>query len=118
MELKCSVQKYAWGKKGIDSMVVTLMKSSNPDFSSREDTPYAELWMGTHSNGPSFLKDKNKSLDEYIQDNSHVLGDSVENLFGSKLPFLFKILSVRKALSIQVHPNKVQIMIFFFFFFF
>lgn len=26
--------------------------------------------------------------------------------YGGKLPFLFKVLSIRKALSIQAHPNK------------
>jgi len=26
--------------------------------------------------------------------------------YGGKLPFLFKVLSINKALSIQAHPNK------------
>lgn len=108
MELKCSIQNYDWGKQGIDSTVSTLMQSSNPGFYPKEGVPYAELWMGTHPNGPSTLKDKDIPLDKYIQENSHVLGNAVKDVFGTTLPFLFKILSVRKALSIQVHPNKVK----------
>lgn len=107
MELKCLIQNYAWGKQGMDSMVAVLMKSSDPDFIAEEYTPYAELWMGTHPNGPSFLKDQNIPLDKHIQKNSHILGNAVENTYGTKLPFLFKVLSIKRALSIQVHPNKV-----------
>lgn len=108
MELKCSIQTYAWGKHGIDSTVATLFKSANSDFVLNETTPYAELWMGTHPNGPSFLKEQNQTLESYIQENQHVLGDAVLKNFGVQLPFLFKVLSVNKALSIQIHPNKVQ----------
>ncbi len=108
MELKCSIKNYEWGKLGIDSTVATLSQSSNPGFLPKENVPYAELWMGTHPNGPSILKDKNIPLDQYIQENSDVLGNAAKDTFGNTLPFLFKILSVRKALSIQVHPNKQQ----------
>lgn len=107
MELRCQYQSYAWGKCGSDSIVATLIKPSNPNIILDEKTPYAELWMGTHSNGPSFLKDENKSLDDYLKENNHTLGSTVIEKFGTQLPFLFKILSVNKALSIQVHPNKV-----------
>ena len=45
--------------------------------------------MGTHTNGPAYIKNGSKrvSLAEHI---------------GADLPFLFKILSVETALSIQV----------------
>lgn len=109
MELRCTVQSYDWGKHGIDSAVATLMKSANPDFVLDQHKPYAELWMGTHINGPSYLKDSNISLQKYIQGNTELLGGDTEKKFGSNLPFLFKVLSVNKALSIQVHPDKVVI---------
>ncbi|XP_058798307.1 mannose-6-phosphate isomerase [Phymastichus coffea] len=108
MELKCSIKNYAWGKQGIDSIVAGLVKASDPDFVPKDNVPYAELWMGTHPNGPSFLKDTQQSLDDYIQQNSSVLGSAVQKMYGTNLPFLFKVLSIKKALSIQVHPNKEQ----------
>lgn len=107
MELRCQHQSYAWGKCGSDSIVATLMKPSNPNIID-EKTPFAELWIGTHPNGPSFLKGENKSLDDYLKENKHTLGSAVIEKFGPQLPFLFKVLSVNKALSIQVHPNKVN----------
>lgn len=105
-ELKCKAQTYDWGKRGNDSVVATLMKCSNSDFALNEKKPYAELWMGTHPNGPSYVKRLNISLEEYIKENSQVLGENVLRMFGQHLPFLFKVLSVNKALSIQAHPNK------------
>ncbi|XP_070158372.1 mannose-6-phosphate isomerase isoform X3 [Polyergus mexicanus] len=106
MELKCAIQTYNWGKHGMDSIVATLMKSANADFVVDEQKTYAELWMGTHENGPSYLKDIDVPLQKYIQENTKVLGSDTIQMFGSNLPFLFKVLSINKALSIQVHPNK------------
>lgn len=107
MELKCAVQIYGWGKRGMNSIVASLIKSANADFVVDEQKTYAELWMGTHENGPSYLKDTDVPLQKYIQENTKVLGSDVVQMFGSNLPFLFKVLSINKALSIQVHPNKV-----------
>ena len=108
MELRCTVQNYAWGKRCSSSKVAQLIQSTNPEFIPKEDEPYAELWMGTHPSGPSTLKDLNISLDKYITEKDFVLGNGIKDTFGVQLPFLFKVLSVNVALSIQVHPNKEQ----------
>jgi len=110
MELKCAVQTYYWGKHGMNSIVATLMKSANADFVVDEQETYAELWMGTHENGPSYLKNGNIPLKEYIQKNTEVLSNDAIQTFGYNLPFLFKVLSINKVLSIQVHPDKVMIL--------
>ena len=64
--------------------------------------------MGTHPNGPSTVLDgENETLlSDWIDANVDVLGPIVKGTFDGKLPFLFKVLSVNKALSIQAHPNK------------
>ena len=46
-----------------------------------------------------------KELRNCIEMHPEVLGDA-SILFGNDLPFLFKVLSVRTALSIQSHPDK------------
>jgi mannose-6-phosphate isomerase len=104
MELSCPVQTYAWGRKGLDSAVAALKAASDSSFAVEEVTPYAELWMGTHPNGPAVLKHTGKNLKEVIEaDAEAILGQRVVQEFGGKdLPFLFKVLSVNKALSIQV----------------
>lgn len=107
MELKCKVQNYDWGKLGIESSVAKLLSSADPKEIIDTDKPYAELWMGTHANGPSLIVERGKLLSEYLNDNHDALGKNVINKFGVTIPFLLKILSVRKALSIQAHPTKV-----------
>jgi len=84
--LSCSVQKYAWGKSGPSSAVARLVGASDAD-------SYAELWMGTHPSGPSYVttEGKRQLLSEHI---------------GRELPYLFKVLSIAKALSVQAHPDK------------
>jgi len=107
-ELKCKVQQYAWGKLGTKSLAAEFAASGRPDdFCINGTDPYAELWMGTHPNGPSMLKGIGApSLADHIAKRPEMLGDECRKVFGDQLPYLFKVLSVNKALSIQAHPNK------------
>lgn len=107
MELKCQVQQYAWGKVGTKSLAAEFAANGRPDdFCVDGTAPYAELWMGTHPNGPSVLKGGSTSLAEHIGKDPAVLGEESRKVFGDTLPYLFKVLSVNKALSIQAHPDK------------
>ena len=62
--------------------------------------------MGTHPSLPSKDVETQRSLLDLVQDNQSLLSPEISKRYGSKLPFLFKVLSIRKALSIQAHPNK------------
>jgi len=63
--------------------------------------------MGTHSSSPSIVKATGKPLSQILEANPSLLGDKVTQKYGKgQLPFLFKILSIHKALSIQAHPDK------------
>ncbi|CAM9106154.1 unnamed protein product [Scytosiphon promiscuus] len=119
--LETALQRYAWGKSGSDSMVAQLKKSEDSDFEVDEGETYAELWMGTHPNGPSrVMRDGHEGSDELhglyssmegpgmflielLETHPHYLGDQ-ESV--GDLPFMFKVLSINKALSIQAHPDK------------
>ena len=107
MELECKVQNYAWGKVGNSSKVSQLKygNSECPDVNKE----YAELWMGTHPNAPSVVKSTSQLLSDWITSHPESLGQGVRKEFGDKLPFLFKVLSVNKPLSVQAHPNKVKL---------
>lgn len=103
MEIIGDIKNYEWGKLGSESEVVKLAKLNDESFVSDESKPYSELWMGDHVSGQSTVKGSGELLGDYIQK------DRKGNIGGQdKLPFLLKILSVRKALSIQVHPNKAE----------
>lgn len=69
-----------------------------------------QLWMGAHPRGDAVIRDNRipqKTLGQWIADNPACLGAKVKDAFQGRLPFLFKVLSVNTALSIQAHPNKV-----------
>ncbi|KFP05382.1 Mannose-6-phosphate isomerase, partial [Calypte anna] len=107
--LSCTVQKYSWGKVGLESEVAKLVAGSDPLIRIQPDQPYAELWMGTHPRGDALIRDNRipqKTLGQWIADNPACLGAKVKDTFQGCLPFLFKVLSVNTALSIQAHPNK------------
>nr|CAH7769316.1 unnamed protein product [Callosobruchus chinensis] len=106
IDLICNIQNYDWGKIGSKSKVAMLYKKANEDFVIDENKPYAELWMGTHVNGPSLLRGNGKPLSTVIAEHPEYLGEKGVGQFNKDLPFLFKVLSVNKALSIQAHPSK------------
>lgn len=63
--------------------------------------------MGTHPNLPSKLATDGSSLKDYLEKNPHLLDERVRKHYGGDdLPFLFKVLAIGKALSIQAHPDK------------
>ena len=62
--------------------------------------------MGTHPSLPSKDLETKRSLLDLVQDNQALMTPKIGERYGGKLPFLFKVLSINKALSIQAHPNK------------
>ncbi|KAH9623545.1 hypothetical protein KSS87_007485 [Heliosperma pusillum] len=127
--LRCTVKNYDWGKIGSNTEVYRLYKANFGENGDLVDPskPYAELWMGTHASGSSYVvrndgilvdKDINngfavkyggfegETLKKLIENHPYLLGDKVLEKWGCDLPFLFKVLSVAKPLSIQAHPCK------------
>ncbi|GKT91345.1 LOW QUALITY PROTEIN: mannose-6-phosphate isomerase [Colletotrichum tofieldiae] len=77
-KLQCGVNSYEWGKKG-------------------EESAAARFAATTPAEGFSIESEKPQPTAPL---------PPVASKYGSKLPFLFKVLSINKALSIQAHPNK------------
>ncbi|KAI0635078.1 mannos-6-phosphate isomerase [Trametes polyzona] len=107
-----TTQQYDWGKVGLSSKVAQYAAACKlPGFTLDEKQPYAELWMGTHHTSPSRLLDSTK-LSDHLAAHPELLGARVVERFRAagaaegNLPFLFKILAIGKALSIQTHPDK------------
>ena len=90
-KLKCSCQNYDWGQYANNSLVATALRKNGEVVD--EKKKYAEYWMGTHPNGPSKI----------INDNREIL---LSEEINGQLSYLFKILSINKPLSIQLHPEK------------
>ncbi|CAL4980184.1 unnamed protein product [Urochloa decumbens] len=105
MRLRCAVQHYEWGRRGAASLVARLAVAGEESAVDNDCRPCAELWMGTHPSAPSSLA-PDVSLRDWIARNPAALGRAVAARWGGDLPFLFKVLSVAKALSIQAHPDR------------
>lgn len=101
-QIKGRFQHYDWG--GFTFMPALF------NINNSENKPFAEYWLGVHSGGPTTVAlnaESKTSLDALINSNKPLyLGKQLWKQF-DKLPFLLKILDVRKMLSIQVHPNKM-----------
>lgn len=96
-----TIQPYAWGSH---RALATLQGRPSPSAA-----PEAELWMGAHPRGPSQLQGDGRSLPRAIHDDPRaMLGDSVVQRFGPRLPFLLKVLAAAEPLSLQAHPDLAR----------
>ena len=102
--LRPRIQPYPWGTR---TAIAELQGRPVP-----APDPEAELWMGAHPSAPSALHRPPAplvTLDALIAtDPERELGPEVMASFGGRLPFLLKVLSAARALSIQVHPSRAQ----------
>ncbi len=93
------IQSYPWGSR---HAIADLQGRAVPAL-----RPEAELWMGAHPSAPSGAA--GTTLDAVIAaDPDRELGPRCVTRFGPRLPFLLKVLSADRALSIQVHPSRAQ----------
>jgi len=97
------IRPYAWGSRtGIAELQGRPVPAAGPE---------AELWMGAHPSAPSVVVREGAAvrLDAAIAAApDRELGAGCAARFGGRLPFLLKVLSAEKALSIQVHPSRAQ----------
>ncbi|KIW91480.1 mannose-6-phosphate isomerase, class I [Cladophialophora bantiana CBS 173.52] len=87
IQLKCKCNNYPWGKKGHESLAARLCSKSNPDFHIDDSMEYAEMWMGTYPELPSYSLETGEDLRE-------ILKHYKEKLVG------------KGALPLQIHPDK------------
>jgi mannose-6-phosphate isomerase len=93
------IRPYDWGSR---YGIATLQGRPVP-----AEGPEAELWMGAHPSAPSGAR--GSTLDALIAAApERELGPDCVARFGPRLPFLLKVLSADRALSIQVHPSRAQ----------
>ncbi|CAO1623023.1 unnamed protein product [Parajaminaea phylloscopi] len=127
------VQNEDWGLTSAQGSLVALYAQATDqlEIEIAESKRYAELWMGTHPslpativpppNSPKVPGDSKSfiSLSSYLNRHQSLLGEHVVAKHGTgltrnaeskgkdqgALPFLLKVLSAGRALSIQAHPD-------------
>ncbi|MFI6259155.1 mannose-6-phosphate isomerase, class I [Micromonospora zamorensis] len=97
------IRDYAWGSR---SAIALLQGRSVPS-----EGPEAELWLGAHPGAPASVvrSGLRVSLCDLVRDEpGQWLGQRVSERFGSRLPFLLKVLAADAPLSLQAHPDAEQ----------
>src|SRR4051794_30753696 len=101
--LKNVLRPYAWGSATAMAELFGREPSGGPE---------AELWIGAHPDSPSSMLlpgGTEQPLDAFIAERpDSALGGEAIRRFGTRLPFLAKVLAADSALSLQVHPSQEQ----------
>ncbi|WP_326638754.1 mannose-6-phosphate isomerase, class I [Streptosporangium sp. NBC_01755] len=101
--LRNPVKNYDWGSR---TAIATLAGRPSP-----AERPEAEMWLGTHPSGSSSVLRQGAwhSLAETVAaDPMAELGKETVKRFGTRLPYLLKLIAVDLPLSLQVHPSRRQ----------
>ena len=94
-----SIKGYQWGHIGSRSSIYRYVYDKAHMLSVNQEGHLAELWVGTHSSGPSYVVDEATGA-------SYLLKDLIMSPWNTgDLPYLCKLLSIATPLSIQVHPE-------------
>ncbi|OGE50068.1 hypothetical protein PENARI_c018G10486 [Penicillium arizonense] len=106
LQLLCECKHDPWGKQGKSSLAGRFW-SHMPDAGELDASEtYSEMWMGTYPSVPSRIRSTGKLLSEHLKNNPDLVGQSVCDTYGPDIPFLPKVLSIAKALPLQIHPDK------------
>ncbi|QIW98004.1 hypothetical protein AMS68_003522 [Peltaster fructicola] len=115
--LQCGVNSYPWGKNGSESLAAKLCEEGNgysgedgpkSQFKINKEQSYAEMWMGDYPDLPSYIKSSGKSLKDFVEEDAEGwLGQATVKKFQNHdILYPPKVLSIAKALPLQLHPNK------------
>lgn len=99
LELDGHPQHYDWGSRTAIPELLGL---------EADGSPWAELWFGAHPLGPATVRGGERLDDVIAAAPREMLGEGVGRAFGQRLPFLLKVISAERPLSLQVHPSREQ----------
>ncbi|KAI0474925.1 mannose-6-phosphate isomerase [Xylariaceae sp. FL0804] len=107
-QLTGTCNQYPWGKQGRESLAARLCaQTEGTGFEIDDSQPYSEMWFGDYPDFPARVKETGEPLADVLKAHQkQLLGKKVVEHFDAQLPFLPKILSIAKALPLQLHPNK------------
>ncbi|WP_291526479.1 mannose-6-phosphate isomerase, class I [Bifidobacterium sp. UBA744] len=105
-------KRYAWGSYDRLQRLFRDCGTLGPAGEPGVPGPLAEMWFSGHAGSPSLLHDADApdipgpvNLDDAIRGHTdYMVGPTASRMFGPVLPYLFKVISARIPLSLQVHP--------------
>ncbi len=93
-----TMQHYPWGSTTAIPALLGLPETGQP---------HAEYWLGAHPTSPSPV-DGGTTLDALLDREPDLLGHACLSKYGSRLPYLMKVLAAARPLSLQAHPTRAQ----------
>ena len=98
-------KRYAWGS---GERLQSMFHLTGEQWRS----PLAEMWFSGHPQSPSLIEQPGGTpvalIDAIAARPEYMVGARGSSEFGPVLPFLFKVISARVPLSLQVHPVDFQ----------
>lgn len=110
--LSVGAQAYAWGKQKpceVQRLLEANQEQTSPGGAAGTGSGqqvYAELWIGTHPALPSKVANTGNGLQSHLHENLSDEFCANHDVADGQLPFLAKVLSVARPLSVQAHPDK------------
>ncbi|WP_200216490.1 mannose-6-phosphate isomerase, class I [Micromonospora coerulea] len=101
--LQGRIRDYAWGSR---TAIAELQGRPVPSAG-----PEAELWLGAHPGAPATVDRDGEPVDLtdlLVAEPANWLGERLVGRFGTRLPFLLKVLAADAPLSLQAHPDAEQ----------
>ncbi|WP_319463320.1 mannose-6-phosphate isomerase, class I [Micromonospora sp. RTP1Z1] len=101
--LQGRIRDYAWGSR---TAIAELQGRPVPSAG-----PEAELWLGAHPGAPATVDRDGAPVnltDLLVAEPESWLGERLVGRFGTRLPFLLKVLAADAPLSLQAHPDAEQ----------
>ncbi|GAA2180982.1 mannose-6-phosphate isomerase, class I [Brooklawnia cerclae] len=92
-----AAKRYDWGSPNAIPEILGIPSDGRP---------VAEYWLGAHPSAPALVG--GVPLDRAIDADPAMIGYSARHEFDGRLPFLLKLLSAARPLSLQAHPNDAQ----------
>jgi len=94
-----TVKHYDWGSVKAIPKILRLADDGQP---------WAEYWLGTHAAGCAVVDgDPAVPLDGWLAGHDGSLS-AAEAQFGTRLPYLMKLLAADQPLSLQAHPSRAD----------
>jgi len=93
-----TVKHYDWGSA---KAIPKLLQQT------ADGQPWAEYWLGTHEAGCAVVND-DTPLSDWLAGHEGALSDPEATAFGTRLPYLMKLLAAEQPLSLQAHPSRVD----------
>ena len=109
MDLQGEVRCDSWGKVGESSQAGVFYWNSRKRYMLDQKEKYSTAKINALLHGGTTFSKDGSSFYWFIKQQPQAVGTKCAKMFGNRLPFQIRIMSLLKCMSLACHPNKVTI---------